>query len=274
MRTVCALTALCWAAFSASLALGFHVPMTMKTAIVTGSSRGIGACIAQELANNGCKVVVNYPFSSTDAESLVAKIKAGGGEAVALKGDVSKPDEIKELFKSAKEAFPNDDIEVVVNNAGITRDNLVLRMDSKQWQDVIDLNLSGVFYVSQAAAQLMLKKRKGRIINISSIVGKIGNPGQANYAAAKAGVLGMTRAMAKEFGKRGVTVNAVCPGFIASDMTKDLDLTDVIAAIPLGRLGKAEEVAGLVRYLAIDDSSAYITGHAFCVDGGIGIGAT
>ncbi|CAN0504739.1 unnamed protein product [Phaeothamnion confervicola] len=146
-------------------------------------------------------------------------------------------------------------------------------MKPEQWQAVIDLNLSGVFYCSQAAAKLMLKQRSGRIVNIASVVGQIGNPGQANYAAAKGGVIGMTRSMAKEFAARGVTCNAVCPGFIESDMTAELPLEDIKKMIPMARLGKASEVAGMVRFLGTDDAAAYVTGHTFDVDGGIAIGA-
>jgi 3-oxoacyl-[acyl-carrier protein] reductase len=167
-------------------------------------------------------------------------------------------------------------VDVLINNAGITRDTLVLRMKPEQWQSVIDTNLSGVFYCTQAFFKLASKKRTGRIINISSVVGQIGNPGQANYAAAKGGVLGLTKANAKEFSSRGITVNAICPGFIESDMTKVLDaeyLKQVSEGIPLKRLGKPEEVAGMTRFLAIDPAADYITGHTFNVDGGIAIGA-
>jgi 3-oxoacyl-[acyl-carrier protein] reductase len=167
-------------------------------------------------------------------------------------------------------------VDVLVNNAGITRDTLVMRMKPEQWQAVIDTNLSGVFYCTQAFFKLASKKRSGRIINISSVVGQIGNPGQANYAAAKGGVLGMTKANAKEFSSRGITVNAICPGFIESDMTKVLDdayLKQVSEGIPLKRLGKPEEVAGMCRFLSIDPAADYITGHTFNVDGGIAIGA-
>ncbi|CAM9310358.1 unnamed protein product [Discosporangium mesarthrocarpum] len=244
----------------------------MKIAIVTGASRGLGASIAKGLAGAGCNVVVNYAASSGAADEVVASIKAEGGQAVALKADVSKVDEVNSLVQGALAAFPDDDIEVLVNNAGITRDTLVMRMKPEQWQQVIDLNLSGVFYCSQAVSKLMIKKRKGHIVNIASIVGQIGNPGQANYAAAKGGVIGMTRSMAKEFSSRGITVNAVCPGFIESDMTAELDLESIKKIIPLGRLGKPEEVAGMVRYLATDASSCYVTGHTFNVDGGLAIG--
>jgi len=167
-------------------------------------------------------------------------------------------------------------VDVLVNNAGITRDGLVMRMKPSQWQEVIDVNLSGVFYCTQAFFKLASKKRTGRIINISSVVGQIGNPGQANYAAAKGGVIGMSMANAKEFSGRGITVNTVCPGFIATDMVGKLDdayLEKVSEGIPLKRLGKPEEVSGMVRFLALDPAADYITGHTFNVDGGIAMGA-
>lgn len=178
------------------------------------------------------------------------------------------------MFKAAVDAFGT--VDVLINNAGITRDTLVMRMKPEQWQSVIDTNLSGVFYCTQAFFKLAAKKRTGRIINMSSVVGQIGNPGQANYAAAKGGVLAMTRANAKEFAARGVTVNAICPGFIESDMTSVLSeeyLAEVSKGIPLKRLGKPEEVAGMTRFLALDPAADYITGHTFNVDGGIAIGA-
>jgi 3-oxoacyl-[acyl-carrier protein] reductase len=186
----------------------------------------------------------------------------------------SKPETIKKLFDESVEAFGT--VDVLVNNAGITRDTLVMRMKPEQWQEVIDVNLSGVFYCTQAFFKIASKKRTGRIINISSVVGQIGNPGQANYAAAKGGVIGMSMANAKEFAGRGITVNTVCPGFIATDMVAKLDdkyLEQVSEGIPLKRLGKPEEVAGMVRFLAIDPACDYITGHTFNVDGGIAIGA-
>lgn len=193
-----------------------------------------------------------------------------------LKNEItaSKVDSIKAMFDTIVEKFGTCD--VLINNAGITRDNLVIRMKPEQWQDVIDINLSGVFYCTQAFFKVASKKRTGRIINIASVVGQIGNPGQANYAAAKGGVLGMTKACAKEFATRSITVNAICPGFIESDMTAVLDeayLKTVSENIPLKRLGKPSEVAGMARFLALDPAADYITGHEFNVDGGIAIGA-
>jgi len=245
-----------------------------KVILVTGSSRGLGRAIAIELGSQGQKIVVNYAGSKEAAEETVELVKAAGGDAIAIQANCAKPDEIKEMFAAATEAFGT--VDVLINNAGITKDTLVMRMKPEQWQDVIDVNLSGVFYCTQAFFKLAMKKRTGRIINISSVVGQIGNPGQANYAAAKAGVIGLSMSNAKEFSARGITVNCVCPGFIESDMTAKLSdeyLETVSKGIPLGRLGKPEEVAGLTRFLALDPAADYITGHCFNVDGGIAIGS-
>ena len=192
---------------------------------------------------------------------------------LVLCSTASKPDDINAMMKAAVDHFGT--IDVLINNAGITKDTLVLRMKPEQWQSVIDVNLSGVFYCSQAFFKLVSKKRSGRIINISSVVGQIGNPGQANYAAAKGGVIGLTYSNAKEFAARGITVNSICPGYIESDMTAVLDdafLAKMAEVIPLKRLGKPEEVAGMARFLALDPAADYITGHTFNVDGGIAIG--
>jgi len=245
-----------------------------KVILVTGSSRGLGRSIAIELGSLGQKVIVNYAGSKDAAEETVAAVKAAGGDAIAIQANCANPDEIKDMFQGATDAFGT--VDVLINNAGITKDTLVMRMKPDQWQDVIDVNLSGVFYCTQAFFKLAMKKRTGRIINISSVVGQIGNPGQANYAAAKAGVIGLTMSNAKEFSARGITVNCVCPGFIESDMTAKLSdeyLEEVCKGIPAGRLGKPEEVAGLTRFLALDPAADYITGHCFNVDGGIAIGS-
>jgi len=242
--------------------------------IVTGGSRGLGRAIALALGGEGCRVVVNYANSAAAAEAVVEEIKGLGGDGVAVQADMGTSDGVAALFAATAEAY-SDPVGVLVNNAGITRDTLVLRMKKKQWTDVIDTNLNGVFYASQAATKIMMKKRAGRIINIASVVGKIGNIGQANYAAAKGGVIAMTMSMARELAPRGVTVNAIAPGFIESDMTAELpeEIVDgVMKNIPLGRFGKPEEVAGLVKYLALDPSALYITGHCINVDGGIAIG--
>lgn len=239
--------------------------------IVTGASRGIGRAIALELGRANCRVVVNYAASAAAAESVVAGVKDAGGDAVAVKADVGDEAGVSSLFKEALAAFGR--VDVVVNNAGITRDTLLLRMKKAQWDDVIGLNLTGVFMCTQAASKIMLKQRSGRIVNITSVVGLIGNPGQVNYAAAKAGVIGLSMAAAKECAKRGVTINCVAPGFINSDMTADLPKDAIEAMVPMGRLGEPEEIAGTVRFLALDPAAAYITGQTFTVDGGIAMGA-
>ncbi|MBO9997455.1 MAG: 3-oxoacyl-[acyl-carrier-protein] reductase [Cyanobacteria bacterium SID2] len=238
-----------------------------KVAIVTGGSRGIGRATVLALAAEGAKVVVNYASSSTAAEEVVQQIQDMGGEAIAVQADVSKADQVDALIKATTDKWGQ--IDVLVNNAGITRDTLLLRMKPEDWQAVIDLNLTGVFLCTRAVSKLMLKKKTGRIINIASVAGQMGNPGQANYSAAKAGVIGFTKTVAKELASRGVTVNAVAPGFIETDMTEGLQAEEILKFIPLGRYGKAEEVAGLIRFLAADPAAAYITGQTMNVDGGM-----
>jgi len=238
-----------------------------KVAIVTGASRGIGKAIALELAQEGATVVVNYAKSSTAADAVVDEISAAGGQAIALQADVAKSEEVDNLVDTTKEKFGH--IDVLVNNAGITRDTLMLRMKLEDWQAVIDLNLTGVFLCTRAVSKLMLKQKSGRIINIASVSGLMGNPGQANYSAAKAGVIGLTKTLAKEFASRGITVNVVAPGFIETDMTKDIKAEEILKYIPLGRYGQPEEIAGMVRFLAADPAAIYITGQVFNVDGGM-----
>ncbi|MGD1909587.1 MAG: 3-oxoacyl-[acyl-carrier-protein] reductase [Rivularia sp. (in: cyanobacteria)] len=238
-----------------------------QVAVVTGASRGIGRAIALELAMLGATVVVNYARSSQAAEDLVSEITSGGGSAIAIQADVSKAEEVDALIKTVLEKF--NQIDILVNNAGITRDTLLLRMKPEDWQAVINLNLTGVFLCIRAVSKSMLKKRSGRIINIASVAGQMGNPGQANYSAAKAGVIGLTKTLAKEFSSRGITVNAVSPGFIETDMTSELQSEEILKMIPLGRYGKPEEIAGMVRFLAADSAAAYITGQVFNVDGGM-----
>lgn len=238
-----------------------------QVAIVTGASRGIGRAIALQLAFEGAKVVVNYASSSTAADQVVAEITTAGGEAVAIQGDVSQENQVDTLIKTTLEKFQR--VDILVNNAGITRDTLLLRMKLEEWQAVIDINLTGVFLCTKAVSKIMLKQRSGRIINIASVAGQMGNPGQANYSAAKAGVIGFTKTVAKELSSRGITVNAVAPGFIITDMTSDIKAEGILQYIPLGRFGQPEEIAGMVRFLASDPAAAYITGQVFNVDGGM-----
>ncbi len=238
-----------------------------QVALVTGASRGIGRAIALSLATEGASVVVNYASSSTAAEEVVAEIVAGGGNAIALQADVSKSEQVESLFKAVMDKWQR--IDILVNNAGITRDTLLLRMKPEDWQAVVDLNLTGVFLCTRAASKIMLKQRSGRIINIASVSGQMGNPGQANYSAAKAGVIGFTKTVAKELAVRGITANAVAPGFITTDMTSGVQADEILKYIPLGRYGQPEEVAGMVRFLAADPAAAYITGQVFNVDGGM-----
>ncbi len=245
-------------------------PMTGQTAIVTGASRGIGRCVALALAEAGAEVVVNYARSAEAAEAVVAEILEAGGQAYALKADVAEEPAVKAMVDTVLERSGR--IDALINNAGITRDGLLMRMKMDDWQAVINLNLTGVFLCTRAVTRTMLKQKSGRIINITSVVGLMGNAGQANYAAAKAGVVGLTRSAAKEMASRGITVNAVAPGFIATDMTKDLNAEGILAAIPLGRFGNPEQVAGAVRFLAADPAAAYITGQVLQVDGGMVMG--
>ncbi|CAN7043836.1 unnamed protein product, partial [Brassica oleracea var. botrytis] len=230
--------------------------------VVTGASRGIGKAIALSLGKAGCKVLVNYARSAKEAEEVSKQIEAYGGQAITFGGDVSKEADVEAMMKTAIDAWGT--IDVVVNNAGITRDTLLIRMKKSQWDEVIDLNLTGVFLCTQAATKIMMKKRKGRIINIASVVGLIGNIGQANYAAAKAGVIGFSKTAAREGASRNINVNVVCPGFIASDMTAKLgeDMEKkILGTIPLGRYGQPEDVAGLVEFLALSPAASYITGQ-------------
>jgi 3-oxoacyl-[acyl-carrier protein] reductase len=239
-----------------------------QVAIVTGASRGIGRAVAIALASEGAKVVVNYASSSQAADAVVAEIQGMGSEAIAVQADVGQAEQVDALFAAVMERWGR--IDVLVNNAGIARDTLLIRMKVEDWQAVIDLNLTGVFLCTKAASKVMLKQRSGRIINVTSVVGEMGNPGQGNYSASKAGVIGFTKSIAKEVASRGITVNAVAPGFITTDMTADLKVgEEVLKMIPLGRYGQPEEVAGLIRFLAADAAAAYITGQVMNVDGGM-----
>lgn len=243
--------------------------LTDKVALVTGGSRGIGKAVCVELAKLGAKVVVNYAANASAAEDVVAICKSYNVEALAIKANVSNAKECEELVKSVIQRFGK--IDILVNNAGITKDNLILRMTEEEFDSVIDTNLKGVFLCSKYAARFMLKKRSGRIINISSVVGICGNAGQVNYAASKAGLIGMTKSLAKELASRNITVNAVAPGFIETDMTKSLkeESTDILLqTIPLNRFGSAKDVADGVAFLA-GESASYITGHVLNIDGGM-----
>lgn len=213
----------------------FSKSLEGQTAIVTGASRGIGKAISIFLAKEGAEVIINYSSSLENANKVVSEINSFGGKAYPLQADISNENSVNELIKTVLEK--NNTIDVLVNNAGITKDGLLMRMKTDDWQKVLDLNLSGVFYCTRAVSRQMLKQKKGRIINITSVVGLMGNPGQANYSAAKAGVVGLTQSAAKEFASRGITVNAVAPGFISTDMTKDLNSESILSAIPLGRFG-------------------------------------
>lgn len=240
-----------------------------KIALVTGASRGIGREIALTLAKLGAAVIVNYNGARERAEEVVALIKENGGEAIAIQANVAVAEDVERLFKEALAAFGRMDI--LVNNAGITKDNLILKMSEEEFDAVLDTNLKGAFFCMKQAAKLMLKQRGGRIINISSISGIVGNPGQINYCAAKAGLIGMTKSLARELGSRGITVNAVAPGFIETDMTRGLSeqiREGMLAQIPLKRAGSARDVAQAVAFLASDHAS-YITGQTLQVNGGM-----
>ncbi|QIH75721.1 3-oxoacyl-[acyl-carrier-protein] reductase [Macrococcoides canis] len=241
----------------------------MKTALVTGSSRGIGRSIALALADEGFNIIVNYSGNEQKAQQVVQEIIEKGQKAVAVKADVSNFDEVKAMIDEGTATFGS--LDCIVNNAGITRDNLAMRMKREEFTDVIDTNLTGVFNVIQAASRQLLRQRAGTIINVSSIVASIGNAGQVNYVAAKAGVEGMTKTFAREFASRGIRVNAVAPGFIKSDMTDVLDdslVQTMKSQIPLGEMGQPEDVAHMVAFLA-SDKAQYITGQTFHVNGGM-----
>lgn len=243
--------------------------LTGKIAVVTGSSKGIGAAIAVAFAEAGADVAVNYARDKAGADEVVKQIEALGRKAKAYGADVSKADQVKDMFDAIEKDLGS--VDILVNNAGVTKDTLFVRMKEEDWDWVMDINLKGIFLCSKAVARSMMKKRSGKIINISSVVGLIGNPGQANYTAAKAGVLGFTKTLAKEFGSRGIQVNAIAPGFIMSRMTEDLpeDVKEtMLNNIPLGRFGKPEDVADLAIFLA-SEKSDYITGQVFNVDGGM-----
>ncbi|URJ52416.1 3-oxoacyl-[acyl-carrier-protein] reductase [Paenibacillus polymyxa] len=244
-------------------------PLSGKTALVTGASRGIGRSIALTLAEAGANVAVNYAGSEAAATEVAEQIRAKGVEAITVQANVGRADEADQLIKDVIGAWGK--IDILVNNAGITRDNLIMRMKEEEFDQVIETNLKGVFNCLKAATRPMMKQRSGRIINISSVVGVLGNAGQANYVAAKAGVIGLTKSSARELASRGITVNCVAPGFIDTEMTQVLadDLRDnMLSGIPLARLGRPEEIADVVLFLA-SDASSYMTGQTLHVDGGM-----
>lgn len=240
----------------------------MNFALVTGGSRGLGAAICKRLASQGLGIIINYRSNEAAAREVAESIRSKGGVADLLPFDVCNEESVDSALESWEDTHPSDRITVLVNNAGIREDNLLIFMQTEQWHKVISTTLDGFFYVTRRVLKGMLTKRHGRIINIASLSGLKGLPGQANYSAAKAALIGVTKALAQEVAPRKVTVNAVAPGFIKSDMTKDLDEDSLKKTVPLGRFGEPDEVAALVAFLASDDS-AYITGETISINGGI-----
>ncbi len=236
-----------------------------KVALVTGGSRGIGRACALELAKAGCDVVINYAGNEEAANKTVEELKALGSNAKAMKFDVANQELVEAAVKEIVDTYGK--IDILVNNAGITRDGLFMRMNAQNWLDVINTNLNSAYYVTNPIAKIMIKQRSGAIVNMASISGIYGNAGQANYSTAKAGLIGMTKALAKELASRNIRVNAVAPGFIQTDMTKDLPQEQIVDKIPLKRLGEPEDIAKTVKFLALD--ATYITGQVIGVDGGL-----
>jgi len=242
----------------------------LKTALITGGGRGIGRATAVRLARDGVRVAVNYKGNAAAAEEAKRLVEEAGSSAVLIRGDVSQDGEAERVMKETL-AFGEGRIDVLVNNAGITRDNLLLRMSAEEWDAVLDLNLRGTFLVTKAAMRPMMKQRGGRIVNVASIAGVVGNAGQANYSAAKAGIIGFTKTVAREMASRNITVNAVAPGFVPTDLTDPLpqEVKDaLLKQIPLGRFGSVEDIANAIAFLASDEAS-YITGQVLIVDGGM-----
>jgi len=242
-----------------------------RIALVTGGSRGIGAAICDELAAAGAVVAVNYARNADAAAAVCERIAAAGGTAHAVQGDIGTADGAAALVEHVESDI--GPIAALVNNAGITRDDLIMRLSEESWREVIDTNLGGAFFTCRAVARPMMKRRAGAIVNMSSIVGVRGNAGQTNYAASKAGLLGLTKSLAKELGSRGIRVNAIAPGYIATELTDALPEAArdaILGATPLGRLGEPEDVARAVRFL-VSDAAAFVTGDVLAVDGGLGI---
>lgn len=240
-----------------------------QVALVTGASRGIGREIALELARQGADVAVNYAGNEALANEVVAEVAAMGRKAIAIRCNVADAEEVAQMVKETIEKLGR--IDILVNNAGVTRDNLLMRMKEEEWDTVLNTNLKGVFLCTKAVTRPMMKQRKGRIINVASVVGVVGNAGQANYVAAKAGVIGLTKTTAKELAPRGINVNAIAPGFISTDMTDQLPeevRNGLLAQIPLARFGEPSDIAKVAVFLACEDS-AYMTGQTLCIDGGM-----
>ena len=245
------------------------IDLTGKSALITGGSRGIGKAIALRLARQGADVAFSYRGNAEAAKETAAEIESIGTKAMAIQGDVKDPASAEAVVKSALEAFGK--VDILVNNAGITRDDLIMRMSEEAWRDVLETNLFGAFWMTKAVTRPMLKARAGRIVNITSVSGQAGQMGQANYSSAKAGLIGLTKATARELASRGITVNAVAPGFVLTELTKDLPealQNEITSRTPLGRFGTTEEVADAVAFLASDEAG-YITGQVLAVDGGL-----
>jgi len=240
-----------------------------KTAVITGSGRGLGKAIALKLAQMGANIVLNDIANSDAIDATAEEFKAAGFNVIVTKGDVRNPEDVENMVKKAVEAFGS--LDILVNNAGITKDMLMIKMSEKDWDDVLDINLKGAFLCTKAAAKVMMKQRRGKIINIASVAGVMGNAGQANYSASKAGLIGLTKTTAKELASRNITCNAVAPGLIQSKMTEvlpDKVKENYLNNIPLGRFGTPEDVANVIGFLASDDSN-YVTGQVIHIDGGL-----